>query len=168
MTERGSAPQTEGIPARAWLRPVLFLLGGLAAAVLLYLVGQTIAAIVLALLTLFMAYWTWPLRSGQHVPFADAIARRDPGHAIILWAPGDPLSARLQTAVRGDRDDVSWVNVYRDPEAASFLDCSGGRGAIPLVIVGDEIVRRATVGQYLDARAHEPVQDASDSSSPTA
>lgn len=167
MTEHGSASHSPGVPARAWLRPLLFLVGGLAIAVVLYLVHQVLAAIALAVLTLFMAYWTSPLRGGQHLPFAEAMDRRSPEHAIILWAPGDPLSARLQTAVRGDREDVSWVNVYRDPEATTFLDCSGGRGAIPLVIVGDEIVRRATVGQYLDARAHEPVRDTSGGSTST-
>lgn len=135
---------------------------GLAIAAFLYLVANNIvAAIPMTALALFMGYWTSPLRQGQHTTFSEAIAQRSPEHAVILWAPGDPLSARLQTAVRGNRPDVTWVNVYRDAEAEGFLECSGGRGAIPLVIVGDEIIRRATVGQYLDARAEVPARSGS-------
>lgn len=128
-------------------------LGGLLIAALLLLIHQGVAGLAMIVFALFMGYWTSPLRGGQHVPFHEAMARRAPDHAIILWAPGDPLSARLQTAVRGERPDVSWVNVYRDPAADEFLLTSGGHGALPLVIIGDEILRRATVGQYLDARA---------------
>lgn len=128
-------------------------LGGLLIAALLLLIHQGVAGLAMIVFALFMGYWTSPLRGGQHVPFHEAMARRAPDHAIILWAPGDPLSARLQTAVRGERPDVSWVNVYRDPAADEFLLTSGGHGALPLVIIGDEILRRATVGQYLDGRA---------------
>lgn len=138
--------------ARAWLRPLLLLVGGLAVAVLLWMIGQRVPAVGLAIIAVFMGYWTSPLRTGQHTPFAEAMLRRADDHAIILWAPGDPLSARLQTAIRGHRDDVSWVNVYRDGDAEAFCAAAGGLGAVPMVIVGDEIIRRATVGQYLEAR----------------
>lgn len=140
------------VPARAWLRPALLALGGLAVAGVLLTMGQWWGGILLALAALFMGYWTSPVRGGQHVPLAEALTRRGPDHAIILWAPGDPLSARLQTAVRGERPDVSWVNVYRDPAADELLLGCGGHGALPLVIIDDDILRRATVGRYLDAR----------------
>lgn len=141
------------VPARAWLRPALLLLGGLAVAALLIFTGQGFAGLLVAAFALLLAYWTSPLRRGQHVPLATALTHRGDDHAIILWAPGDPMSARLQTAIRGERPDVSWVNVLRDEAAEEFCMANGGHGALPMVVVGDAIVRRATVGQYLDARA---------------
>lgn len=146
-------PVPTGAPVRAWLRPALLILGGLAVAVLLWVIGQHLAAGAMALVALFMGYWTSPARGGQHTAFGPAMAERGPDRAVILWAPGDPMSARLQTAIRGQRSDVAWVNVYRDGEAATFLAGCGGRGALPLVILGERVLRRATVGQYLDARA---------------
>lgn len=156
MTTVGLVPAS--IPTRAWLRPALMALGGLVIAAVLILIHQWVAGVVLIAFALFMGYWTSPIRGGQHVPFHEAMARRGPDHAIILWAPGDPLSARMQTAIRGERPDVSWVNVYQDPAADEFLLTSGGHGALPVVIIGDEILRRATVGQYLDARAEASEQ----------
>ncbi|MCS6711974.1 hypothetical protein JSY14_08060 [Brachybacterium sp. EF45031] len=141
------------VPPSAWVRPLFLLLGGLAVAVVLWLIGQRIAAIGLVLLALLLAYWTAPLRRGPHTPLAEALPRVADDHAVILWAPGDTFSARLQTAVRGNRPDVTWVNVLQDPEAAEFLAAHGGRSALPLVIVGEEVLRHATTGAYLDARA---------------
>lgn len=144
---------TPRIPARAWLRPALLVIGGLTVAAILAGLRMWWGAAAVAAAALFMGYWTSPVRGGQHVPFATAMSRRAPGHAIILWAPGDPLSARLQTAIRGERPDVTWVNVYQDAEADAFVLAHGGHAALPLVIIGDEILRRATMGRYLDARA---------------
>jgi len=150
------APRTAPlrVPASAWLRPALLLVGGLLVAALLLAVDQLVAAVAMALFALLMGYWTSPLRSGQHEPLTSALAARGPGDSVILWAPGDPLSARLQTAVRSTRTDVTWVNVYRDAEAAQLLAEHGGREALPLVLLGDGTeVRRASVGAFLDASA---------------
>ncbi|GAA1487174.1 hypothetical protein GCM10009625_39790 [Brachybacterium fresconis] len=135
---------------RAWTRSVLLLLGGALATVLLVLADQLIAAIAVAVFSLFMAYWTSPLRSGPHAPLETALARRADDVVIILWAPGNPLSARLQTAIRGERDDVVWVNVYQDPRAQQLLAEHGGAAAAPLVIVGDQMTAAATVAQLLE------------------
>ena len=149
----GPAP-VGGIPARAWLRPGLLLTGGLLLAAVLLLVDQPIGAVLLAVFALFMGYWTSPLRSGEHTPLDAAIAARPRTGGVILWAPGDPLSARLQTALRSPRADVAWVNVYRDADAARLLGEHGGRDSLPLVLVGDgTVLRAATVGQLLDALA---------------
>lgn len=135
-----------------WIRPILMALGGLVIGILLLIADQTIAGIVLIVAGLFMGYWTSPLRGGRHVPFAQALDHRADSDAIILWAPGDPLSARLQTAIRGERPDVFWVNVLKDSAATEFLAAHGGRGALPLVVIGGTVLRRTTVGQYLDAK----------------
>ena len=46
------------IPARAWLRPTLLLVGGLLLSGVLVLADQWIGAVALALFSVFMAYWT--------------------------------------------------------------------------------------------------------------
>lgn len=151
---RSPAPDRLRVPASAWLRPALLLVGGLLVAALLFAIDQRLAAVAMALFALLMGYWTSPLRSGQHVPLARALAARGPGDSVILWAPGDPMSARLQTAIRSTRTDVAWVNVYRDAEAAQLLARHGGRAALPLVLLGDGTeLRRASVGAFLDASA---------------
>ena len=141
-----------GAPASAWVRPILLLVGGALLTALLLLADQRIAAVAVALFSLFMAYWTSPLRSGPHTPLAQA-RTRGADTAIILWAPGDPLSARLQAAIRGAREDVVWVNVFRDPHAQEVLASHGGKGALPLVMVGEQTMVNATAGQLLDLQA---------------
>ena len=146
----GPAADHPHTPVTVWLRPLLVLLGGMAAAVLLAWIDQLILAVPLALLTLLMAYWTSPLRSGPHTSLSEALEQRGDTVAIILWAPGDPLSARMQTAIRGQRPDVLWVNVYQDPDGRRLLEDHGGTDSLPLVIVGEDMARAATVGDLLD------------------
>lgn len=146
----GPAADHPHTPVTAWLRPLLVLLGGMAAAALLAWIDQLILAVPLALLTLLMAYWTSPLRSGPHTSLSEALDQRGDTVAIILWAPGDPLSARMQTAIRGQRPDVLWVNVFQDPDGRRLLEDHGGTDSLPLVIVGQDVARAATVGDLLD------------------
>lgn len=146
----GPAADRPRTPVTARLRPLLVLIGGMAAAALLAWIAQLIVAVPLALLTLLMAYWTSPLRSGPHTSMSEALAQRGDTVAIILWAPGDPLSARMQTAIRGQRSDVLWVNVYQDPGGRQLLEEHGGTESLPLVIVGQDVGRTATVGDLLD------------------
>lgn len=126
------------------------LLGGLLLAALLVLADQQIAALAVTLFALFMGYWTSPLRSGPHTSLS--AAREHPGEAvaIVLWAPGNPLSARLQAAIRAPREDVVWVNVYRDAAAQELLNAHGGAVALPLVLIEDEMQERSTPAQLLE------------------
>jgi hypothetical protein len=150
-------------PARAWLRPLAALVGGLALAALFTVLDQLVLAVPLALIALLMAYWTSPLRRNPHQPWAEASAQRVDDMAVVIWAPGDPLSARMQTAIRSQRTDVLWVNAYQDPQAAEILAEHGGREALPLVFVGEEVKTAATVGELLDlqeaARARKSTED---------
>ena len=121
----------------------------------LVLAEQWIAAVAIALFSVFMAYWTSPLRAGEHTPLATALERRGPGTAIVLWAPGNPLSSRLQVAFRSPREDMVWVNVHRDAAAQELLTEHGGADSLPLVLVGGSVQRRATAGELLDLQDAE-------------
>src|SRR5699024_4113409 len=140
-------PRSPRIPAPAWLRPTLLLVAGPPLSGVLLLADQRIGAVALVLFSVFMAYWTSPLRAGDHTPLATAQAQRTVGTAIVLWAPGDPLSSRLQVAFRSPREDVVWVNVHRDAQAQQLLDQHGGTEALPLVLVGETARARATAGE---------------------
>jgi hypothetical protein len=131
------------------------LVGGLVLAALLLLAEQRIGAAAIALFSLFMAYWTSPLRAGQHTPLATALARRDEGAVIVLWAPGNPLSSRLQTAIRSAHEDVVWVNVFRDASAQQLLAEHGGADALPLVLVGDAVHPHASPVELLELQEAE-------------
>ncbi|MEE1619687.1 hypothetical protein [Brachybacterium sp. J153] len=128
-------------PVTAWLRPALMIVGGAVLSALLVAVDQLLAAIAVGLFSLFMAYWTSPLRSGPHTSLALAREAGAGGATLVLWAPGDPGSARLQTGLRGPRADLVWVNVRRDADAMALLQEHGGEKALPLVLIGDHARR---------------------------
>ena len=151
MSGTDPAPSTPRVPARAWLRPVLLLVGGALLTLLMVLADQLIAALAVGAFSLFMAYWTSPLRSGPHTPLASAQeqAREADGTAptIVLWAPGDPASARLQAAIRAPREDLIWVNVFKDPAAQQLLGRYGGERMLPLALQGEDAARIDNVSE---------------------
>ncbi|MFE7606523.1 hypothetical protein ACFU1Q_15310 [Brachybacterium paraconglomeratum] len=157
MPDTGPVPPADAsaaparVPARAWLRPALMLVGGALAALLFVQVDQQLAAFAIGAFSLFMAYWTSPLRSGPHTPLADAQARmREADGAaptIVLWAPGDPASARLQAAIRAPREDLIWVNAFKDPAAKQLLSRYGGERMLPLALQGEDAARIDSVSE---------------------
>ena len=151
MSGTDPAPSTPRVPARAWLRPVLLLVGGALLTLLMVLADQLIAALAVGAFSLFMAYWTSPLRSGPHTPLASAQerARGADGRAptIVLWAPGNPASARLQAAIRAPREDLIWVNVFKDPAAQQLLGRYGGERMLPLALQGEDAARIDNVSE---------------------
>ena len=151
MSGTDPAPSTPRVPARAWLRPALLLVGGALLTLLMVLADQLIAALAVGAFSLFMAYWTSPLRSGPHTPLASAQerAREADGRAptIVLWAPGNPASARLQAAIRAPREDLIWVNVFKDPAAQQLLGRYGGERMLPLALQGEDAARIDNVSE---------------------
>ena len=138
MPAHDSASAPARIPASAWLRPGALLLGGALLTVLLVLGDQIIGAVAAGVFAVFMAYWTSPLRSGPHTSLASAHAQASPGTTILLWAPGNPASARIQAALRSPREDLVWVNVCKDPAAHELRTRYGGERMLPLALQGED------------------------------
>lgn len=162
MPAHDSASAPARIPASAWLRPGALLLGGALLTVLLVLGDQIIGAVAAGVFAVFMAYWTSPLRSGPHTSLASAHAQASPGTTILLWAPGNPASARIQAALRSPREDLVWVNVYRDSEAMAIVEQRGGARQLPLAMLGERIGHVENAADlFAFMERHRPGEDSS-------
>lgn len=84
-----------------------------------------------------------PLRSDRSLTHWDAQQRhvRD-GAVVVYWRPGSLGCLRLRSALRSVSDEILWVNVWADDEAAAFVrDVNGGSEVVPTAILrsGDAV-----------------------------
>lgn len=84
-----------------------------------------------------------PLRTDRSLTHWDAQQRhvRD-GAVVVYWRPGSIACLRLRSALRAESDEILWVNVWADDEAAAFVrDLNGGREVVPTAILrsGDAV-----------------------------
>lgn len=131
-----------------WLTASLVLVLGL---LLVAVVGlssgvaqQGLVVVVGILAVLGVSAWLSPLRPGKHKEIEDTALTRP--EVVVLWRPGCAYSARLKrdTARHGVR--VSWVNIWRDPEAAAICRrLNGGSEETPTVVVFDRDMPQPTV-----------------------
>lgn len=70
------------------------------------------------------------------VPHADAVGGHDRG-VTVYWRDGCPFCVKLRTAVRRHRDDITWVDIWADPDAAAFVRTTndGGHEIVPTVVI---------------------------------
>lgn len=99
-----------------------------------------IAALGVCLVTAWSAS---PLRSDRSLTHWDAQQRhvRD-GAVVVYWRPGSIGCLRLRSALRSVSDQILWVNVWADDEAAAFVrDVNGGAEVVPIAILrnGDAV-----------------------------
>ena len=100
-------------------------------------VPATIFLALAALLFALVAWWTAPSRGGPHTSHTAAQAAAGDDDVIVYWRPGCVYCDRLKLGLGGARDDVSWVNVLRDPEGADFVRTyHNGNRTVPTVVTG--------------------------------
>ncbi|TWD80133.1 glutaredoxin [Kribbella amoyensis] len=98
--------------------------------------GSPVVAVVEGLLFLGLAILLSPLgfpRSGS---------AREAGGVVVYWRPGCPYCLRLRLALLGVAERASWVNIWRDPEAAAAVRAvADGNETVPTVVIaGDAMV----------------------------
>lgn len=83
-------------------------------------------------LCLVASVWWSPLRPGRHVDQVDAAGRSG---VVIYWKPGCIYCAKLVRGLsRPARGQLTWVNIWRDDEAAAFvMDLNDGDELTPTV-----------------------------------
>ncbi|MBD8870561.1 glutaredoxin domain-containing protein [Nocardioides donggukensis] len=78
------------------------------------------------------------LRGRPSVPFAEARAAAENGVAIY-WRPGCPFCLTLRVGLAGQGGKASWVNIWRDPDAAAYVrSVNGGDETVPTVVIDGE------------------------------
>jgi glutaredoxin len=68
-------------------------------------------------------------------PHSEALAHAQHGVAVY-WRPGCPFSGRLRVAVRGQRDDIAWVNIWEDDAGRAYVaSVNEGIETVPTVVI---------------------------------
>ena len=136
---------------RLWAKSALFVVVGAIMAGLLAYQQWYVMAIGFAVVSVWMAVWVSPRRRGMHTAWSDAMMQRSDGRAIIVWSPVDRASSQIQVGLRPDDARLVWVNALHDPEAMAFVDAHGGFDELPIAVVGERVLPKATSGAVLDA-----------------
>lgn len=92
------------------------------------------------------SWWLSPLHRGRHVPHARAQAESGDDDFVVYWKPGCTYCIRLlATLRRSERDQIRWVNVWQDADAAQFVaDHNDGNVLTPTVMTGPAASRWIT------------------------
>lgn len=126
-----------------WRHAVVWLVVGLALAGYFVTTDSWWMAILVLCLTLLAAWLSSPLHQDHSVSHWDAQQRhvRD-GSVVVYWRPGHLGCLRLRSGLMSVRDQILWVNVWADDEAAAFVrDVNGGSEVVPTAILhnGDAV-----------------------------
>jgi glutaredoxin len=99
--------------------------------------GDPVVAAVIVAVLVPLAWWNWPNRRGRHVSHRQAQAEVGGEGVIVYWRPGCPYCARLKLALRPVGHEVTWVNIWQDAEAASYVaGHRDGNETVPTAVTG--------------------------------
>lgn len=111
---------------------------GLVLAVWEGLRGQVWAAALTAVALGALAWWMSPWRAPGGATHREVTARPEGERGVVVyWRPGCPYCERLRHRIGKDRGaTVTWVDIWRDPEAAAFVrSVNDGDETVPTVVV---------------------------------
>ncbi|MGP4112141.1 glutaredoxin domain-containing protein [Streptomyces sp. 4N509B] len=122
---------------RAWLLPMLFVLGGSAVAAPQLLDGSPGTAAALLLAFLALAGVNSPLVFPRSIGAREAQRRSAvDGRPIVFWRPGCTYCIRLRVRLGRGARQAYWVNIWRDPAGATAVRAvNDGNETVPTVVV---------------------------------
>jgi mycoredoxin len=121
---------------RSWRLTLSMLVLGVALAGFLALGGSRGTAVAELVLFVVLAFVYSPLLFPRSVSAAEAAGR---GKPVVYWRPGCPYCLRLRLATFGLAGRASWVNIWRDPEAAAAVRAvAEGNETVPTVVAGGD------------------------------
>ena len=139
-----------------WQHAVVLVVTGVVLLVLAAGMGHPGWGVVALLAALIGAWLAAPLRSDRSLTHWDAQQRhvRD-GAVVVYWRPVSIGCLRLRSALRSVSDQILWVNVWADDEAAAFVrDVNGGSEVVPTAILrnGDAVTQPSPDAVRADLR----------------
>ncbi len=101
--------------------------------------GQVGTALVTMALLGAVAWWMSPWRApgGATQHEVDQVPEGERG-VVVYWRPGCPFCERLRHRLgAAGRAQVTWVDIWRDPEAAAYVrGVNNGDETVPTVVAG--------------------------------
>ncbi|WP_219107300.1 hypothetical protein [Austwickia sp. TVS 96-490-7B] len=120
-----------------WRHAVIWAAAGAVLLLVAGALGHFLVGAVGLLVSLVGAWVASPLRADPSLTHWDAQQRhvRD-GAIVVYWRPGSLGCLRLRSSLRSVSDQILWVNVWADDEAAAFVrDVNGGAEIVPTAIL---------------------------------
>ena len=75
------------------------------------------------------------LRPANH-SYAEAAAAAEQGEVVVYWRPGCPFCGRLRMRLGRKAKRATWVDIWRDEDAARFLrSVNDGNEIVPTVVI---------------------------------
>ncbi|MFF3513159.1 glutaredoxin domain-containing protein [Streptomyces sp. NPDC002573] len=122
---------------RAWILPMLLVLGGSVMATVLTCEGSpgTAAAVLLAFVLL--AGVNSPLIFPRSIGAQEAQRRSAAdGRPVVFWRPGCTYCLRLRVRLGRSASQLHWVDIWRDPAGAEAVRAANdGNETVPTVVV---------------------------------
>ncbi|MFE3644582.1 glutaredoxin domain-containing protein [Streptomyces sp. NPDC059169] len=122
---------------RAWILPMLFVLGGSVAATGLVIRGSLVEAAVLLLVFVLLAGINSPLAFPRSIGALEAQRRSAAdGRPVVFWRPGCAYCLRLRIRLGRSARQLHWVDIWRDPAGAAAVRAfNNGNETVPTVVV---------------------------------
>jgi mycoredoxin len=99
--------------------------------------GSLTVAVAYGALGLALSWWLSPWQGGLGARHADVERRPASEHPVVIyWRPGCIYCLRLRCRLRRAGRHATWVNIWRDEEAAAFVrSVNDGNETVPTVLL---------------------------------
>jgi mycoredoxin len=79
------------------------------------------------------------------------------GRVVIYWRQGCPFTKRMRVVLGKRGDQVVWVDIWADPEAAAFVrSVNDGNETVPTVVIDGEPHTNPRPRDVIEALSREP------------